>query len=104
MSSVECPAEALAKLLGKKWIPQIIEQLYIQPCRFGELSRKLAGSSSKMLKQQLTMLELQQIVENYKITENNQVYSYYQLTEKGQHLFHIVAQMKAWGMKNLKCE
>lgn len=104
MFNDECPAEALANLLGKKWVPQIIEQLSHQAYRFGELSRIIKGSSSKVLKQQLTLLEEQQIIVNHKIEQNNQVQSYYQLTEKGQHLFQIVAQMKQWGQENLNCK
>lgn len=104
MHQFNCPAEALANVLGKKWVPQIIEHLHYQNYRFGELLRLLEGSSSKVLKQQLTLLEEQQIIINDKMISNNQKQSYYRLSNKGQQLFIIVAQMKQWGLENLICE
>lgn len=98
-----CPAEALANLLGRKWVPQIIEQLAQQELRFGELCRKLPGSTPKMIKQQLNLLEQNGILANEKVTMQNTTESTYFLTTKGQDLFTIVKQMKNWGQQNLSC-
>ena len=98
-----CPAEALANLLGRKWVPQIIETLAIQDTRFLELVRQLDGSTPKMIKQQLDLLIANEIVKNEKITIHNSVESTYQLTTKGRELFQIVKQMKHWGQINLIC-
>ncbi|MDT2613290.1 winged helix-turn-helix transcriptional regulator [Enterococcus dongliensis] len=97
-----CPAEALAGLLGKKWVPSIIEELYAHELRFGELQRHL-GSTPKMVKQQLALLEENGIVENQRMTYNNTIESTYYLTEKGKSLFFIVKQMKDWGNSHLQC-
>lgn len=98
-----CPAEALANLLGRKWVPQIIEQLSIKSMRFGELVRNLPGSTPKMVKQQLNLLIKNQIVNNEKTIIQNTIESTYQLTNKGIELSKIVKQMQYWGQINLKC-
>lgn len=98
-----CPAEALANLLGRKWVPQIIEQLAQHNLRFGELCSRLPGSTPKMIKQQLNLLEQNDIITNEKQMIQNSVESTYGLTPKGKNLFLIVAQMKSWGQENLAC-
>ena len=103
LTTTTCPAETLAHLLGKKWVPQLIELLAEKPYRFGELTKALAGSTPKVIKQQLALLETHGIVENHKQFSHNQTQSTYQLTETGQALFIIVAQMKAWGSQHLIC-
>ena len=99
-----CPAEALAALLGRKWVPQLLELLEKNPKRFGELTKSLEGSTPKMIKQQLSLLEEEHIIENHKVEDNNQVQSTYRLTEKGHSLVKIVKQMKHWGLENLSCD
>ncbi|MGX7064728.1 winged helix-turn-helix transcriptional regulator [Enterococcus cecorum] len=96
-----CPAEALANLLGRKRVPQIIKTLAIQDTRFLELVRQLDGSTPKMIKQQLDLLIANEIVKNEKVTIQNSVESTHQLTTKGRELFQIVKQMKQWGQSNL---
>ena len=98
-----CPAEALASLLGKKWVPQIIEQLVDSPKRFGELHHFLPEASPKMLKQQLTLLEDNLLLTNNKTVNGNMVESTYTLSPKGLSLAPIVFQMKEWGQKELIC-
>ena len=98
-----CPTEALANLLSKKWIPQIIELLNQQDMRFGQLHQAMDGSTPKMIKQQLTLLEQNKIVGNEKVTENNMLQSTYHLTAKGKKLAVIVEQMKMWGQRELVC-
>ena len=98
-----CPAEALAQLLGKKWIPQILEHLSHQPLRFGQLQKQLGNSTSKVLKQQLSLLEHHQLIHNEKQHHDNQVISTYSLTTLGLSLVPIVLTMKKWGQEHLEC-
>jgi DNA-binding HxlR family transcriptional regulator len=98
-----CPVETLAILLGKKWIPQIIEILSIEPTRFSLLHKNLTNSSPKMLRQQLNILEQQGIVYNEKKICNNRITSTYILTKKGVELSKIVKIMKKYGEKELDC-
>lgn len=99
-----CPAEALATLLGKKWVPQLLEQLATGGKRFGELHRALPGSTPKMLKQQLQLLMTNDLVLNSKQTIGNSLRSSYCLTSKGLSLIPLVQQLKTWGQRELVCE
>lgn len=99
----KCPVEDLSNILGKKWVPQIIESLNGGSMRFGEVCRLLPNSSPKMIKQQLKLLEDNEIVKNEKEVFNNTTSSTYYLSEKGKDLATIVLQMKLWGQRELDC-
>ena len=71
--------------------------------RFGEICRLLPNSSPKMIKQQLKLLEDNEIVKNEKEVFNNTTSSTYYLSEKGKDLATIVLQMKLWGQRELDC-
>jgi len=100
----DCPVEALANLLGKKWIATIICTIKYEKKRFGELEKELEGCTRKMLIQQLELLMKQEIVSNQKEINGNSIESYYYLSEKGLTLLPLVEEMIAWGSKNLKCD
>ena len=100
----ECASEALALLLGKKWVPRIIEILSQGPQRFGQLHKELDGASPKMLKQQLALLEANGLIINHKESQANQVSSTYCLTDTGQSLVAIISAMKVWGSQHLQCD
>lgn len=98
-----CPVEALANILGKKWVATIIWQLKGEKKRFGELQRLVDGCTKKMLTQQLDLLINQGIVVNEKVTQNNSVESTYYLSESGLLLLPLVENMIMWGNTNLRC-
>lgn len=98
-----CPVEALASILGKKWVATIIWALKDNQKRFGELQREVEGCTKKMLAQQLEILISQGIVENKKNIDNNTVESIYFLSENGMSLLPIVEQMIKWGNLYLSC-
>lgn len=98
-----CPVEALANILGKKWVATIIWQLQRDKKRFGELQRLVDGCTKKMLTQQLDLLIDQGIVVNEKVTQNNSVESTYYLSESGLLLLPLVENMIMWGNMNLRC-
>lgn len=98
-----CPVEALASILGKKWVPNIIWSLKDEQKRFGELQRQVEGCTKKMLIQQLELLMGEGIVENKKSMENNSIESIYYLSETGMTLLPIVEQMIRWGNLYLTC-
>ncbi|VWL85095.1 winged helix-turn-helix transcriptional regulator [Oceanivirga miroungae] len=98
-----CPVEAVSNFLGKKWVAQIICVIGNRQKHFSELKRSLEGCSTKMLSQQLKMLQELGIVENNKeILENNEVRSLYYLTEKGKTILPILEKIISWGDKNLE--
>ena len=99
-----CPVEALANILGKKWVANIIWSLREDHKRFGELKRRMKGCSPKMLSQQLELLINSGIIDNEKEVNNNQVESIYYLTAKGKSLLPTIEQMVLWGEKHLPCK
>lgn len=99
----DCPAEALANLLGKKWVATIIWTIQDEKKRFGELEREIEGCTRKMLVQQLDLLMKQEIVMNKKEMNGNSVESTYYLSEKGLTLMPLVENMITWGSKHLTC-
>ncbi|MGL4336725.1 MAG: winged helix-turn-helix transcriptional regulator [Turicibacter sp.] len=99
----DCPVEALANILGKKWVASIIWTLKNNQFRFGELQREIEGCTKKMLTQQLELLIREEIVINKKVIKGNSVESSYYLSEKGQTLLPIVENMISWGSQNLNC-
>lgn len=98
-----CPVEALSKILGKKWVAQIIWTIKDSKIRFGELQRELEGCSKKMLKQQLEVLIENNIIINDKKTINNSVESIYFLSDSGLLLLPIMERMIKWSNNNLAC-
>lgn len=99
-----CPVEALANILGKKWVASIIWSIKYDKKRFGELQHELEGCSKKMLSQQLDLLINNNILVNEKTVSNNTVESFYYLTETGKVLLPTIKQMISWGEENLKCK
>lgn len=99
-----CPVEALANILGKKWVATIIWSLKDEKKRFGELQRQVEGCTKKMLVQQLDLLMGQGIVENKKCIGNNSIESTYYLSETGITLLPTIEQMINWGNLYLTCE
>lgn len=99
----DCPVEALANLLGKKWVATIIWTIQDKQKRFGELQREIEGCTKKMLAQQLDLLIQQDIVINKKVTSGNSIESSYYLSEIGKTLLPLVGTMISWGSEHLTC-
>ena len=57
-SPTKCPMDSLLRLLMGPWTTYILWVLHSNgPTRFGELKRRVAGISAKMLTERLRMLE-----------------------------------------------
>lgn len=100
----ECPIEALASILGKKWVPNIIWILQEEKIRFNELERRVKDCSRKMLIQQLELLINENIILNDKNMYGNIMESVYYLSESGRTLLPIIKGMILWSNKNLNCK
>ena len=85
-SPVGCPMDSLLRLLMGPWTTYILWVLRSNgPTRFGELKRRVAGVSAKMLTERLRMLEEAGVVfRNYQPTVPPQVT--YGLTARGEEL------------------
>ena len=100
----DCPVEALSNILGKKWVAVIIWEIQKEKIRFGELQRRIAGCSKKMLTQQLELLIENNIIIKEKKTINNTVESTYYLSDSGLKLLPIMENMIYWSNSNLSCD
>jgi DNA-binding HxlR family transcriptional regulator len=87
------------KIIGGKWKVIILWNLVDGTHRFGELKRKLAGITQKMLTQELRALERDKLVKR-------RVYAQvppkveYSLTKKGESLRKVLYDLCDWGQEN----
>ncbi|MFT4233675.1 MAG: helix-turn-helix domain-containing protein [Microbacterium sp.] len=61
--SAQCPSQATLRDLTGRWVPLVLIALDEGITRFGELHRRIGGSSERMLAQTLRMLEQNGFVE-----------------------------------------
>lgn len=94
--SHHCPTEATLAVIGGRWKVPILWNLLPGVCRFGELSRKLAGVTQKMLTQQLRELESDGLVHR-KVYPEVPPRVEYSLTELGNSLQPVIEALSNWG-------
>ena len=92
-SAVGCPMDALLRLLMGPWTTYILWILRSNgPTRFGELKRKVAGVSAKVLSERLRMLAQAGVVHRqFKATIPPQVT--YSLTSRGEELREVLDRL-----------
>ncbi|MBD2066147.1 helix-turn-helix transcriptional regulator [Leptolyngbya sp. FACHB-671] len=88
---MECPSAQLLNLIAGSWTLNILWLLSNNgSTRFGELKRKIAGISAKVLTERLRMLEEEDIIyRDYKPTIPPQVT--YGLAARGEDLAQVLA-------------
>ena|SRR5688572_24568909 len=97
--STDCPSQGILALIGSKWSMLILCALRAGPKRPGELKRKLAGVSAKMLTQTLRDLERHGIVERHDFGEVPPRVEY-RLSTLGRSLAALIAEIEAWVTDN----
>ncbi|MFF2557534.1 winged helix-turn-helix transcriptional regulator [Nocardia sp. NPDC058058] len=93
-----CPVEVTVDLIGGKWKPVILAHLKEGAHRYGELRRRMPGTSEKMLIQQLRELESTGLVRRT-ATETVPPQVEYDLTEEGWTLVPVLTALYEWGEK-----
>ncbi len=93
------PVNITLKVIGGKWKPEILWQLYAQTLRFSELKRKVTGITQKMLTQELRELEENKIILRtvHPVIPPKVEYS---LTDYGKTLSPVLRSMAEWGEKH----
>ena len=91
-----CPVTYCMSIIGGKWKPILLYLLSIKVSRFGVLLRGIDGISKQMLTKQLRELEADGVIhrEVYPVVPPRVEYT---LTEKGESLLPIIAEMRKWG-------
>ncbi len=95
-TSVEpCPVEAVAEIIARRWVPQIIRDLESGCKRFGELQSSI-GVSARILSLRLHELEQDGLVSR-KVFAEIPPHTEYALTDKGQLLVPVIDVMRRVG-------
>ncbi|WP_067814045.1 winged helix-turn-helix transcriptional regulator [Nocardia inohanensis] len=97
----ECPARQLLDRISDKWVSLLLNALADGPQRYGDLSRRVAGVSQKMLTQTLRTLERDGLVTRT-VTPSVPVRVDYELTPLGRSLLPVVQAIKAWAETHIE--
>jgi DNA-binding HxlR family transcriptional regulator len=97
--NVECPSQNILALIGGKWSMLILCALRAGPKRTGELKRRLAGVSAKMLTQTLRELERHGLVDRQDFGEVPPRVEY-RLSVLGRSLASLVIEIENWVTTN----
>lgn len=95
-SGDDCGFSTAMSVIGGKWKSSLLWQIQLEPRRFGELRRLVAGISDKILNEQLREMEADGIVERRAYNEAPPRVEYV-VTDFGRTLNDAVAAMSAWG-------
>ena len=90
-------------VLGGKWKLLILSYLLDKPRRYGELRRLMPEITEKMLIQELRDLETDGIVART-VHQTVPPRVDYSLTEQGQRVRPVFAELVGWGMHHLGCQ
>lgn len=107
-SPIGCPMDSLLRVLMGPWTTYILYVLRTNgPTRFGELKRRVAGISAKVLTERLRMLADADILErHYEPTIPPQVT--YSLAARGHELADVIDRLdqvaKKWQAEDLSVE
>jgi DNA-binding HxlR family transcriptional regulator len=91
-----CAVAACAEILGAKWTAVLVHDLSEGPRRFSELEHSCAGISPRTLSERLRALEQENILVRRSYAESPPRVEY-ELTQKGEDLLPIIAEMRRFG-------
>lgn len=96
--TAKCPIRTTLELVGGKWKLLILFQLKEKPMRLFELKNQIPDISEKMLIQELKILVDSRLVDRHNFGEVPPRVEY-ALTEKGVHIFPLIAEMRNFALK-----
>lgn len=96
----ECPSRQVLDAISDKWVTLVLTALADGPLRYGELARRIAGVSQKMLTQTLRTLERDGLVSRT-MTPAVPVRVDYALTPLGDSLMPAVGAVKTWAEEHI---
>jgi DNA-binding HxlR family transcriptional regulator len=95
-----CAVAACAEILGAKWTAILVHDLSEGPRRFSQLEHSCHGISPRTLSERLRALESDGIVLRRSYAESPPRVEY-ELTDKGEALLPIIAEMRRFGREHL---
>ncbi len=93
---LESPVYRTLSIIGGKWKPLILYQLFSRPYRFNELKRAIPTVTQRTLTSQLRALEQDGII-NRDVKDQVPPHVEYSLTKRGRTLWPILNAMAEWG-------
>lgn len=93
----ECPVELAMQLINRKWIIQLIRDMFFGKTRFNEFKENKPNLSNKVLSNCLKEMEENGLIRRNVISENNVEYK---LSQKGQSLNRIVYELAMFTLNN----
>jgi DNA-binding HxlR family transcriptional regulator len=97
----DCPLHAAFVAVGGKWKLTILYWLGRQPHQFGQLKRRVAPISHKVLVEQLRELESHGLVSR-NVVGDVPAPVLYRLTEYGDTLRPLIEAVRIWGERHLQ--
>ena len=98
INEINCPVRDVLDILGGKWAFSIVYALLDGKKRFKELERTIEGINTRMLVKELKSMEKNGIVVRHAFATVPPTVEY-TLTEKGEKLKSILAELYKWGME-----
>jgi DNA-binding HxlR family transcriptional regulator len=96
-TDISCSIARALDVVGQRWTPLILRDLFAGMSRFEDIRRDL-GIASNVLAARLEDLERHGVVERRRY-QSMPVRHEYVLTEKGSDLYPVIATLLAWGDK-----
>lgn len=93
----ECPVELAMQLINRKWIIQLIRDMFFGKTRFNEFKEGKPNLSNKVLSNCLKEMEENGLIKRNVISENNVEYK---LSQKGESLNKIVYELAMFTLNN----
>jgi DNA-binding HxlR family transcriptional regulator len=93
-----CGIGPALEIIGGKWKAAVLWEMQARPRRFGELRRRVAGISERMLAQQLRELEAAGLVER-RVMSVVPAHVEYSATEWGRSLNAALGPLADWGAR-----
>ena len=87
----KCPIELVVRLIKKKWVVQILRDLFFGKSRFSEFKKDKPSLSNKVLSNCLKSMEKDGLIQ--RISDRYERDVEYILTKKGQALNKIIYEM-----------
>jgi DNA-binding HxlR family transcriptional regulator len=96
-SDIACSIARAVDLVGQRWTPLILRDMFVGMTRFEDFRRDL-GVASNILAERLADLEKNGVVTRRQYQSKPARHEYL-LTEKGRDLYPVIATLLAWGDK-----
>ena len=84
-----CPIELAMQLINRKWVIQIIRDMFFGKTRFNEFKEDKPGLSNKVLSQCLKDMEENQLIKRYELDDTIE----YKLTQRGLALNKVLYEL-----------